>query len=104
MPATEAYTYEWLDRVEASVEDAHHALVSPQRGQLPEFTAAMESACREGADLTATPAMTPRLALLGQRLTLLRFMLRQASAFAERQQLETGRILGYTPNGLERAL
>ena len=49
--------------------------------------------------------MLPRLAVLRERLTLVRTMLRQAAVFIEgREQLETESVLGYTPNGLERAL
>lgn len=98
-------TSKWLDRVEASVEQVHAALLGPERSSLPAFTAEMQSACREGFSLVATRKMIPRLATLRERLTLVRTMLRQASAFVEgREQLETESVLGYTPKGLERAL
>ena len=105
MPADYQLTYQWMDRVEASVEKAFGALQSPERSMLPEFTKEIKSAWRERSSLAVTPAMAPRLAALRERLTLLRSMLRQASAFLEgREQLETGCVLGYTPRGLERAL
>ena len=97
-------TSEWLERIEASVESAHAALLGPQRSDLLQFTSEIESACRERFCLAATPAMTPRLAALRKRLTLLRAMLRQATLFAEARELETECVLGYTPRGLERAL
>jgi len=101
----EQRTYEWLARVEDSVEEIHAAMVARQRGSLLSFIDEMESACRERSGLAATPAMTPRLGALRERLRLLQSMLRQASKFIEgREQLETERILGYTPRGLERAL
>jgi hypothetical protein len=103
--STEAdVTSEWLDRVEASVEQAHRALLSPDRGTLPEFTREMEDACRQSSGLAATPAMTSRLSILRERLALLRQMLRQAAALVEARQQETEYVLGYTPRGLERAL
>jgi hypothetical protein len=103
--AAEQNTCKWLDRVEASVEKAHAALLGSDRSDLPEFTTEMESACQERYSLTATPAMALRLGKLRERLTLLRSMLRQAAALVEgREQLETERVLGYTPRGLERAL
>jgi hypothetical protein len=98
-------TGQWLDRVEAAVERAHSALLTPDRGHLPQFTKEMVAASRERLHLTAAPGMAPRLAGLKNRLTLLQSMLRQAAAFLEaREQLETERVLGYTPKGLERAL
>src|SRR5271170_6133686 len=100
----EERTYEWLDRVESSVENAYATLLGPQRSNLPQFSSEMESSCRVRSDLAATPAMAPRLEALRERLTLLQSMLRQAAAFVEaREQLETERVLGYTPRGLERA-
>jgi hypothetical protein len=103
--AAERNTYEWLARVEESVELAHAALLGPQRDDLPQFTNEIESACRERTGLAVAPAMLPRLGALRKRLTLIRSLLRQASAFLEaREQLETDRVLGYTPKGLERAL
>lgn len=107
MPNTKAEesTYEWLERVEASVEQAHAALLGSERSSLPAFTAEMHSALGERFDLVATRKMIPRLATLRERLTLVRTMLRQAAAFIEgREQLETDLVLGYTPKGLERAL
>jgi hypothetical protein len=101
----EAAVSEWMERVEASVERVHAALLSPERGAIPQFAMEMESACREGFSLMATPAMAPRLGALRERLMQVRSMLRQACAFMEaREQLETGCVLGYTPRGLERAL
>ncbi len=98
-------TDKWLERVEASVEQAHAALLGPDRSRLPEFTAEMQSAFGEGSTLVATSPMVPRLTALRERLTLVRTMLRQAAAFVEgREQLEKDSILGYTPKGLERAL
>jgi hypothetical protein len=90
--------------VEASVEAAHAALLTPRHGDLPEFTAAMKSALGERLHLAATPAIGPRLGALRKRLLLVRSMLRQAAAFAESRELEAGHVLGYTPRGLERAL
>jgi hypothetical protein len=101
----EDYTNAWLDRVEASVERAHAALLGPDRGDLLQFTWEMESACRERSGLAAQPAMAPRLAALRERLKFVRSMLRQAAAFEQaREQLKTERVLGYTPRGLERVL
>ncbi len=102
---TEDYTNAWLDRVEASVERAHAVLLSPRRNGLLQLTSEMESAWRERAGLAVQPAMEPRLVALRERLTLVRSMLRQATAFEQaRVQLETEGVLGYTPRGLERAL
>jgi hypothetical protein len=101
----EQLTSEWLDRVEASVERAHAALLGSERADLLPFSSEMESACRESRGLTATPAVAARLGTLRERLTLLQVMLRQAAALIEgRAQLETQTFLGYTPRGLERAL
>jgi hypothetical protein len=97
-------TYRWLDRVEASIEKAHAALLGPDRCGVPEFTMEMESAFRERSSLAATPAMASRLGALRERLRLLQFMLRQAAAFIEAREQETESVLGYTPRGLERAL
>jgi hypothetical protein len=102
--AVEQHTYEWLDRVEASVEAARAALLHPRRGTLTEFTAAMKSALDEQFRLAPTPAMASRLEALKERLTLVRSMLRQGAAFAASRELEAGTVLGYTPRGLERAL
>src|SRR5277367_3401773 len=85
----ESYTYDWLERVESSVENAHAALLGPERTSLPDFTADIESACRERNMLSATPAMAPRLGVLRERLTLLQSLLRHAAAFVEaREQME----------------
>jgi hypothetical protein len=97
-------TNSWLNRVEASVAAAHAALLSPERGYLPAFTDEIESASREGAALTGTPAMFLRLATVRERIKLLQSLLRQAAAFAEAREQETESVLGYTPRGLERAL
>lgn len=98
-------TNAWLTRVETSVERAYSALLTPLRGNLPEFTSEMEWAGREGQGLIPNPALTPRLVALRARLKLVRSMLRQAAAFEQaREQLKTETILGYTPTGLERAL
>jgi len=103
--AAEQRVAEWLERVEGSVEKAHAALLGPGRSALSQFTSEIESACRERSGLAATPAMGPRLKALRDRLILLQSMLRQAARFVEgREQLETERVLGYTPRGLERAL
>ncbi len=102
---SEAYTTAWLDRVEASVEQAHALLLTPMRSGLPQFTAEMEWAWRERSCLAANPVMTPRLASLRARLDLVRSMLRQAAALEQaREQSKTDCVLGYTPTGLERAL
>lgn len=98
-------TFEWLDRVEASVERAHAALLGSERADLVPFSSEMESACRESRGLMATAAMAARLGALRERLMLLQVMLRQATALMEgRAQTETQTFLGYTPRGLERAL
>lgn len=105
MPTEADDTYKWLDRVEASVEQAHTALLGPDRSTLPAFIAEMQFALGDRFNLAATPQMVPRLAVLRERLTMVRTMLRQAAAFVEgREQLEQDSILGYTPKGLERAL
>jgi len=45
----EQLTSEWLDRVEASVERAHAALLGSERADLLPFSSEMESACRKVA-------------------------------------------------------
>lgn len=102
---TEDPLYIWIERVDSSVERAHAALLARNPDSLSNFTLEMEAASRERPGLTATPAAFPRLEALRGRLTLVRSLLRQAAAFIDaRQQLETDRVLGYTPRGLERAL
>jgi hypothetical protein len=98
-------TNAWLERVEASVENAYAVLLTPQRGSLPQFVSEMEWAARESSGLAVHPELAPRLAALQVRLNLVRSMLRQAAAFEQaREQLKTELVLGYTPTGLERAL
>jgi len=98
-------TNAWLDRVEASVEQAHAMLLTPVRSGVPHFTGEMEWAWRERSCLAVKPVMTPRLAALRARLDLVRSMLRQAAALEQaHEQSKTDCVLGYTPTGLERAL
>jgi hypothetical protein len=101
----EDYTTAWLDRVEASVEQAHAMLLTPERSGVMQFTGEMEWARRERSCLAVNPVLTPRLAALRARLDLVRSMLRQAAALEQaHEQLKTDCVLGYTPTGLERAL
>lgn len=100
--AMEQRIYQWMDRVEASAERVHRALLGPDRSEVPRFIDEMEAVCRESSGLAATPAMLPRLGALRKRLTLVRSLLRQAVIF--REHLEAEGVLGYTPQGLERTL
>jgi len=101
----EQLTSEWLDRVEASVERAHAALLGSERAG---SAAVLE---RDGIRLPGKSRFDGNTrgggssGTLRERLTLLQVMLRQAAALIEgRAQLETQTFLGYTPRGLERAL
>ncbi|MEP7355152.1 MAG: hypothetical protein ABI824_18130 [Acidobacteriota bacterium] len=102
---------DWLDEVEVGIRLATDVLTSPSSGrvlalpsELNRIVVQLEQFCTTEAK-APQPDLRSRLISVRKQLAMLQILIRHAlAAYCALEQLDTASVIGYGPQGLERAL